>query len=76
MYPSKFEEPGLSDLSYVPRVDAGSSIMPMGAAWASEHGGRYWGYGSIKYSRQDYLDRGVLDYSIMCHYFQEWKISA
>ena len=69
MSPSKFEGPGLSDMSYVTRVDADSSIMPMGAAWASEPGGRYWGYGSNKSSRQDYLDRGVLNYSLMCHFF-------
>ena len=67
---------GVSDLTSITCTGAGSSIMPLGAAWISDPGGRYWGPGSRESSCKSSLGRFMLEYSLLCHYFARVKFSC
>ena len=60
---------GISCLASIDRVDAGSSIMPLGASWGSDPGGRSLGPVSSEYFCQASLGIGMLKDSLRCHYF-------
>ena len=64
------------DLDFIPCTDAGSYIIPMGAAQESYPGGRSWGAGSSESSCRPPLVRSMLDYSLRCHSFEIVKCSC
>ena len=65
------EELRVPELPYLPRVDIGSSVMLMGAAWVSEPGYRPRGPGSRNYYWKASLFMGMLEDLFRCHSF-EW----
>ena len=66
----------VSKLASIPCTDVGSYFMPMGALWGSDPGGRYWVPSSSESSCQSSLDRGMNNYSLLCHYFARVKFSC
>ena len=73
-YPYPVEGIGVFYLASVPCVDEGSSVMPLGAAWGADPGGRYWGPGYRKSSCQASLRRETL--VLRLHYFERVKFSC
>ena len=65
-----------SDMASIPCTDVGSSVMPLGASWGSEPGGRSWGPGSIESSCQVSLGKDILEYLLRLHYFERGKFSC
>ena len=64
------------ELSYLASIycaEPGSSVMLLGATWVSDPGDRSWGPGSSDSSCQASLGRGMIEYSLRCHYFARVK---
>ena len=57
-------------MASIPCAEAGSSVMPLGATCGSDPVGRFWGPGPSKYCFQVYLGRGILEDSLIFHYFE------
>ena len=73
---SPVEVLGVSDMVYVPYIDAGSSVIPLGAAWGSYPVGRYWVPGFSDYYCQAYLGRVMLEDLLRCHSFVRVNFSC
>ena len=71
--PYPLEGLGVSELDSTSWTAIGSSVMPLGAYWVSEPGGRSWGPGSSESSFQNYLGRGMLEYHLRCQSFTRVK---
>ena len=71
---SPVEGLGVSDLASMPWADACSSVMPLGATWGSDPGGRFWWPGSSKSSFQASLDWVMLENLLRCHSLARLKI--
>ena len=67
---------GVYELAYITCTNIGSSVMPLGAAWKSDPGGRSWGPGSSESSCQESLGRGMLEDFLIWHYFAIVKLSC
>ena len=70
------EELVVSDMAFIPCVDAGSSVMYLDEAWGSDPVGRSLGTGSSKSSCQGPLGRGILDDLLIEKYFEIVKLSC
>ena len=58
----------VSELDSIPFNDARYYVMPLGAAWGLNPGGRSWGPGSSYSSYQTSLSRDMLEDWLRCHY--------
>ena len=66
---------GVSELAYITRADTGYFVMPLGATWGSDPGGRSWVPGSSDSYCQDSLVRGMPEDSLRCHSFARVNFS-
>ena len=69
---SKMEGIEVSYMDSFPHVDAGSSVMPLGASWGSDTGGRSCGPRSSESSCQFSLGSEILEDELRCQYF--WRV--